>query len=355
MRPFYTTVLLQFLVLAAHGTVLNADGLIKVRGDGWQGTRITVIPEFSAPYEVDLRSNRFKLRLPLQSTYLVRAEHANCPTKEVVFDLHMPRSAAQMEYEFPFEIMLEVQPDGVELRYAGPVGLVTYEPALGDFTYSTDHRLIAMKAKTDELRERATPGTVQPERVMPRFGSWGSAAPVSTTSALLVANVPAETLRRFVAAEEPTPAEEMPPRDNETGSVPSRHGPSAPSIPPPSAVTPAHDRSEQAIAHRSPSPPARTNDRVIHRARGDIAASAPLGRTVPAPVPPAADHEKPVVPCGSSSVETVGRMVIAVHWVPTGDGGCKELRSVAHAYGAVFHFHDGRSVTESFYRQALGR
>ena len=35
------------------------------------------------------------------------------------------------------------------------------------------------------------------------------------------------------------------------------------------------------------------------------------------------------------------------------EGSCTELRKVVHAYGAVFYFQDGSSITEWMYQQGM--
>ncbi|MGB6046427.1 MAG: hypothetical protein WBG34_02400 [Flavobacteriales bacterium] len=63
---------------------------------------------------------------------------------------------------------------------------------------------------------------------------------------------------------------------------------------------------------------------------------------VPAPEQPSGSHELNILPT----------MVIVIDRFANGTTST-ELRKVTHAYGAVFYFQDGRSVTEHTYRQRL--
>ena len=80
MLPLRTTSLIFFmtmLVRSVSADILVAEALIKVKGAGWEGTRITILPEFGEPYQIPMTSNRFELELGLQASYLIRAEHRN--------------------------------------------------------------------------------------------------------------------------------------------------------------------------------------------------------------------------------------------------------------------------------------
>lgn len=309
-----------------HATVLHADGLIRVKGAGWKGTRVTVVPEFSQPYDVDLRSTRFMLHLPLQSTYLVRAERANCPTKEVIFDLRMPMAAMHIEYEFPFEILLEVQPEGVELRYAGPVGLVSFDTAKGDFSYITDHRLVAIKGKADELRDRLAPEHMRSRNTMVEpVVRLPSATPLGPSAPLVAHDATIADIAKAEATVEMDVREEVSPENTTDITV-------AP------AVVENHLAAEALEPKEHPVPillerPARAISRSVTTSPAMVAAEPK--------------------PCGTNDMTVNDRMVITTRRVPTPDGGCQELRTVTHAYGAVFHFHDGRPVTEAYFRKLL--
>lgn len=347
----YTTRSLGFLLAALlsapfiQASVLHADGIIRVKGDGWRGTRVTVVPEFSQPYDVDMKAPRFVLHLPLQSTYLIRAEHADCPTKEVVFDLRVPAAAMAQEYEFPFEIILEMQPAGVELRYAGPVGLVSFDKNVNDFDYITDHRLIALLPKADELRERA-PAELHPQMrstdVSTVTGTSGSFGSVIEAEHVDPAQLEPTTLvAASVLVGTPIPVDPI----TTTGlSDQAKRADHSEAVPP----TPTLNVSTTALDEVAPGGPAE------HMSTSVALVSLPAQRRIePAPKATAThgvlQEEKPLAPCGTDETITSGRMVIHTQRIPTADGGCQELRTVTHAYGAVFHFHDGRPVTEAFF------
>lgn len=336
ITPRLTLFLLPLLSLPVlHATVLHADGIIRVKGDGWRGTRVTVVPEFSQPYDVDMSAPRFVLHLPLQTTYLVRAEHVDCPTKEVVFDLRVPAAGMAQEYEFAFEIILEVQPDGVELRYAGPVGLVSFDKTANDFDYITDHRLIALLPKADELRERA-PAELRPQLRASASGSTSDMREPArvVTSVDFEATVP-----------EPLPPARVP----TVAPMPVLNELSEAELVKQRIAEPAREVEPASSTLALPSKARTETPSSLHLApiRAVAVASTHEASTENAPKPmfPIVENR----PCGTDETITQGRMVIHIQRVPTADGGCQELRTVTHAYGAVFHFHDGRPVTEAYF------
>lgn len=322
--------LLLLVVLATtpclvRAEVLHIDGVVRVKEGSWKGVTLTVVPEFSAPFVVALSSSRFELTLPLQATYLLRAEHAGCPTKEVLFDCTVPPAFEGTAFEFPIQIDLAVATAGSLVAYAGPVGMVTFAEASADFTYTTDYTRIANVRSLPELHARmsatalrggtgADPVAAAFSSLLAKASSGGSATPAATP---LLAPLPAPVVAVLVVE--------------------------GPSLPMPIAVVPVHVASVDSI------PP--TLLAVAKRA-------TPLATAQRDPVRAAVHHLRTPLPtpddrpCGTHDLQTQTHCVIRIDRIPTPDG-CSELRKVVHAYGAVFFFHDGRAVAEPFYQRAL--
>ena len=333
MHSSYPMRSLSLLLLAVLVTVprlvraevLHIDGIVRVKEGSWKGVTLTVVPEFSASFVVALSSGRFDLNLPLQATYLLRAEHAGCPTKEVLLDCTVPPAFEGVAFEFPIQIDLAVAVAGPPVAYAGPVGLVTFAGASADFTYTTDYTRIANVRSLPELYAR----------------------------------MPATALRRGtntdpVASAFPSPLAQASSRDRATPvKAPLPAALPAPVVavlvvegsltPMPIAVVPVHVASVDSITP--------TLLAVAKRA-------TPLAAAEPAPARAVVHHPKTHLPtpddrpCGTYDLETHALCVIRIDRIHTTDG-CSELRKVVHAYGAVFFFHDGRAVAEPYYQRAL--
>lgn len=304
--------------------VVHIDGIVRVKDGSWRGVKLTVVPEFSEPFEVDLRSDRFDLMLPLYATYLLRAEHAGCPTKEVLFDCTVPPAFWRTSFEFPIEIGLVVESARTMFVYAGPVGLVTFDQARADFTYTTDYTRIKNVRPLPDLHARmpasALAGGTGPDPLAAAFASLmgqASSGVADTPGVVPVADhIPPVESDRLVAEDVFTASINVVPVDG-----PAMH--IVPSL--------------------------RTT---VVMPTAPVARAKPVAvRTVvkpPIPLVPTRDER----PCGTHDIVWQAHCVIRIDRLPTPDG-CSELRKVVHAYGAIFFFHDGRAVTEPYYQNAL--
>src|SRR5690606_22262652 len=136
----YVVTILAGGELQAQGSTLYTDGILRVKGADWQDSRLTVMPQFGDAFEIPLTSDHFKLDLGLLSTYLIRAAHEGCATKEIVFDLWVPDAYRNATFRFPFEIILEAFKANEEpYSYEQPIGAVFFDEATADFTYITDY------------------------------------------------------------------------------------------------------------------------------------------------------------------------------------------------------------------------
>lgn len=328
MRSFHALLIAGLVCLPGmlRADVVHIDGIVRVKAGSWKGVKLTVVPEYSAPFQVDLSSSRFDLELPLHSIYLLRAEHAGCPTKEVLFDCTVPRAFGRKAYEFPVLIELAVEQHGTHFQYAGPVGLVTFEEDRADFTYTTDYTRIELVGPLPRLHARMPASAL---------GNSAGADPLAAAFALLLAQASTSAATSPAAAPEPTPT----PVPEEPVDVVEEAPLPAPMDVAPVAVAPA-------VSIPPPAPVVAKTVAPVARWEPAILRTTP---THPTPEPPATDSR----PCGTHDIEAHPRFVIRTDRIATADG-CSELRKVVHAYGAVFFFHDGRAVTEPVYQLALG-
>ncbi|MCB9184248.1 MAG: hypothetical protein H6591_10040 [Flavobacteriales bacterium] len=354
MRPLFapkhsmlSTALLAF-TLPVAGNVLRTDAILRVKGDSWEGTRVTVLPEFGEPYDVPLNSHRFDLEFGLQAVYVLRAEHAGCPTKEVVFDCRVPMAYASIEFDFPFEIILEkLRPSQEPFTYANPVGAVFFESAKEDFGYTTDYSRIMEAPVIPELIQRL-------ERfIQAQPAPLASPVSVSLSDQLRLAAEANGSERPSRIGEAPVEGDHM--EDHSKAAGRDASAMTAPEYTTTVLLTKETEDDVSVTAsdiasERRSLPPKVT---VVVNARRNPSSrdSVVLQRSVPIAERNEVMND-PQGPCGSHDLLSSARCIIRIDRVPTSDG-CTELRKVTHAWGGVFYFQDGRSATEAVYLREL--
>ena len=350
---FVITTVQSVMVAGSH---LKADGLLRVVSVDRATVRLTLIPEFSEARVVVHKGGRFELDLPYHAHYVLRAEAPGCATKEIIFDVNVPRSMDREERAFPLEILMEKMPQNERYHYAGPVGLVFFDTSMEEFVYSTDHR---------RIQDRSTlVTTMHRNGNIPDDGAWaegtGAYRPIGDPLAErldeLVTGIPtavpvggsaSNTLGVHAAnADSDTPSVEEPTEASRPASSSSRGTDDVPPAPE------AQVRPTQAAV--------RLNDPLD-------AGSAPRARTIVQQVGTATRAaersvvrsasmiERPTLAeCGTTEQQYLPRCVLTIHRIPNGTG-CMELRKAVHAYGATFYFHDGGAITGPLYLELLRR
>lgn len=334
-RLFLLMLLLVPMGKPVNAEILVAEALIKVKGAGWEGTRITILPEFGEAYEIPMTSNRFELELGLQASYLIRAEHPECPTKEVFFDCRIPTLLESWDFEFPFEITLEKFPSAERsFTYAQPVGLVFFDEAKEDFAYSTDYSRIMKATSIQQMQVRMS------KRSLLDNGSGAGAV-----SQRLLSNSGASP-ELASDTREPLPTTVLHSRKIATVEpiVELNHEPSpiaSSSMEPNDPLSSTSAVLEEAMESKTRT--ALMPERVLSIAKQPIAVAST--RSIHSTSSRTGE-------CGTHEFLSQRNRVIVIDRVPAPDG-CVELRKVVHSYGEIFYFHDGRSVTEPVYNEVL--
>ena len=336
---------LGFFLSAAQGqsSTLYAEGLLRVRGADWRDARVTLIPEFGDPFEVPLSSDHFELDLGLESSYLVRASHEGCATKEVIFDLRVPVQNRNQVFRFPFEILLEVfKPNQEPYAYAHPVGAVFFDPIKQDFTYTTDHQRIRQARSIDPLMERMETHInlhPHPENALAGYealfdedpNAWSLPAKAAVKAPAMLDTVTTDAVMESSAITE-LPPPKMEPIAN-----------SKPAVPSPVLV-------ESTIRA------ARTND--------PPKTARPSELPKPTPAVDAPPSESRVSTRFALEPSSAQQAMHEFHELPTmfiqidrfsNSEITTELRKVTHAYGAVFYFQDGITITKRAYTEELAK
>lgn len=337
VRTFFIGLLIISAVRPLHARSVSADGLLRVEGASWQGTRVFVVPATGQAYEFELTDVRFILPLVANERYMLSFERIGCPTKQVLFDTHLPDHVTSVDLVFPFQVTLSYLPVSERFEYDGPVGFVHYSAAVSDFVFTTQYKLKQQKNMTERLDVL---------RLAPPHNDAAQATSVSS--------VP------FPATPLVAPSSE--PEAPEVGTTP--------------LVPIAHVIAEGETLDRStmkvstlPQVELRMDPIQVQPSALDIPLEVLLPSVVPLVVlepvrAPALSTS--VVPAVGAQVDRSGTSPSCEHHEvlieprrityitrPKREGGCTELRKVVHAYGAVFYFHDRSSITERMYQNAL--
>lgn len=336
------------------GSSLKADGLLRVVSVDRASVQLTLIPEFSAARVIAHKGGRFELDLPYHAHYVLRAEAPGCATKESIFDANVPRSMEREERIFPLEILMERMEANEAFHYAGPVGLVYFDASIPEFVYSTDHR---------RIHDRSTLVTTMHRKDhIPDDGNWaevpGAYQPIGDPLAArldeLVTGIPT-IVRPTASASNTIAVQEM----NANGG--------GPAVEEPTEASPVDSSSSQGTNDGHPAPVAqlRPTQAAVRFSEPLEAGTATREKAIAQQneaLPRSADRsvvrsasmiERPTVEeCGTSEQQVLPRCVLTIHRIPTGSG-CTELRKAVHAYGAIFFFHDGGSISGQQYSELL--
>ncbi len=124
----------------AQGT-FTINGRAKIEGGGLDGTRVVVYRNGTKDRVVTNNLSKFSLELDLNQSYVLSFEKEGFVTKKLSFDTHAPADAVSNGFTpFEFAVSLFKQYDDVNtVVFNQPVGMIRFDPAVGDFDYDTDY------------------------------------------------------------------------------------------------------------------------------------------------------------------------------------------------------------------------
>jgi hypothetical protein len=142
--------LLRFLILAllwcaaqvvmAQGR-FTVNGRLKIDGGDLAGARAVVYKNGEKDRTITANLSKFALDLDLNANYVISFEKDGYVAKKLSFNTKVPADAATKGFTpFEFAVSLFKQYDDLNLVvFNQPVGVIRYEPGLGDFDYDTDY------------------------------------------------------------------------------------------------------------------------------------------------------------------------------------------------------------------------
>lgn len=341
----------------AERGVLNADGILVVKGADVASARITIVPANAPAYALPGGTKRFTLRLPMDDTYLVSFVREGCPTKEVYFDTRVPVEFAAKNFDFPFQVTLEHMDADRLFSYEGPVGFVRYQHPLTDFGYET-HYVVKVE---EEMHER-----------MRQMESTGTDPKVIHAPAVaMVVDVSRDGSERTVKTATTMAEEEDGVLASTVSEVPRlvhtlAAGPKAPEVEVVAVKEEPTETNMPLVAEPAASVPAAEPPLEVIKeepvAASVITAEVPVQRPRAIAVPVA--NEEPRIDNASQAPPTTvvvngierhreeevlveeRRVIRVIRFVAQDGAVVDELRKVTHAFGGVYYFHNARSITE---------
>ncbi len=139
-----TFVLLLPLFLAVQGHAqgkFTVNGRLKVDGASLDGARAVVYKDGVKERTITANLAKFTLDLGLNANYVISFEREGCVSKKISFNTQVPPEAVANGFTpFDFAVSLFKQYDDVNIVvFNQPVGVIRYEPNIGDFDYDTDY------------------------------------------------------------------------------------------------------------------------------------------------------------------------------------------------------------------------
>ncbi len=141
---FRNTLLMAILVGPMFGFAqgkFTVNGRMKVEGGSMEGARAVVYKDGVKERTITTSLAKFTLDLGLNSNYVISFERDGFVSKKISFNTSVPGDAVANGFTpFDFAVSLFKQYDDVNIVvFNQPVGVIRYEPSVGDFDYDTDY------------------------------------------------------------------------------------------------------------------------------------------------------------------------------------------------------------------------
>jgi len=139
--------------LASSQGPFQVNGRLKAEGSDLSGARAVVYKDGVKERVITTGLHKFSLELALNASYIIAFEKDGFVAKKLSFNTRVPGDAASKGFTpFDFAVSLFKQYDDVNVVvFNQPVGIIRYDPAVGDFDYDTDYT----KSIQSQLQEAA--------------------------------------------------------------------------------------------------------------------------------------------------------------------------------------------------------
>lgn len=357
--------LAQFALGQGRFTV---NGRMKVEGSDLSGARAVVYKNGVKERSITSNLSKFVMELELNANYIVSFEKDGYVAKKLSFNTHVPADAAGKGFTpFDFAVSLFKQYDDINLVvFNQPVGVIRYEPSLGDFDYDTDYTksiqsqlqdVVAQveRKQKDEARSNSAEEKRKAEEAKAQAKAQAEAEKQAAAHAAEAAKAKAEAERQAAAraqaaaeAEKSARAKEEEAR-KEAGRRREQQAAASNSAPvekikPQPAPPPVPGRNPVAMAAKSGEEGRRTAEPVMAEESSRVVTARANKGEESVPEPP--DHEIEVTRTEDLIVEaTKVTTVVRLE----AEGKVTEYRRVFHKWGGIFYFRDGLACSQAEY------
>ncbi len=371
--------LLRFLTLAllccaaqvvmAQGR-FTVNGRLKIEGGDLAGARAVVYKNGEKDRTITANLNKFALDLDLNANYVISFEKDGYVAKKLSFNTKVPADAATKGFTpFEFAVSLFKQYDDLNIVvFNQPVGVIRYEPGLGDFDYDTDYTksIQSQLQKTLAEVERRQKEEAQQAAADAKAKAKADAEAKRQAEAQAAAAAKAEAEARRQAeatakAEQARPAPEPKRWEAERGRprTPEPAPEPKPAPPPPKAAP-------EPVRAKAPEPvrPVRNGSLAkAHEGQDTRRTQAPVVVEEESPVamatPVAKEEARPNVVPVEEEVLRNEELLVETNKVTTiirleKRGVVTEYRKITHKWGTTYYFRDGLACSQLVYeREAL--
>lgn len=340
-RPLRWGWCVLLLVLANLGMAqakFVINGRLKVDGGGLDGCRMVVYKDGAKHRTISADLNRFSLDLELGANYVLSFEKAGFVTKKLQFNTRLPAGVVRENLApFQFVVSLFKQYEGLNtVVFNQPVGMIRYDPMLGDFDYDTDYTksiqsaLEAAQLEVERKQKEAV--RAEAEEAQRKQQEAKDQAKQKAAQAKIKAeqDKAAQQLAQAmpVAAMAPVPASKPEPKVERAPVLPAAKQRRAASTPKAMET----EESRRALEPRVLEEPRRVQPAVAHSLQEPRPKFEPTAVLV-------VRHQDVIVQ--PNEVITVIKLGVGEE--------VTEYRRVARKYSGVFYFKNGRSCSKQIY------
>jgi hypothetical protein len=141
LRPLLLGSLLVLAGLVSAQNKFTINGRLKIDGGDLAGARVVVYKNGEKERVITTGLNKLGMDLDLNASYVLSFEKDGFVSKKLSFNTRVPAEAGATAFTpFDYAVSLFKQYDDLNMVvFNQPVGIIRYEPSMGDFDYDTDY------------------------------------------------------------------------------------------------------------------------------------------------------------------------------------------------------------------------
>jgi hypothetical protein len=363
----------SFLVEAQSRFTIN--GRLKIEGSDLSGARVVLYKNGQKERVITTNLGKFSLDLELNTNYLLSFEKPGFVSKKLNFNTTLPADVAPKDFTpFDYAVSLFKQYDDLNLVvFDQPVGVIRYEPAMGDFDFDTDYTR-SIQSQVQQAMAAVEKRRKEEAQKDQQHAKTLAAEEKARTKALAEAEKQTAAQARKKEEEE-RQARETQHKETEQQPVVAQRAPAPEPVVPPPVVRPA----PAAPVAPAPAPPAKPVQPAVAPPMQATPRPQPVDRALPneptaelrrslepvvreeastvrpAPVRTASEQRPEEIPAEvftdreEQLIEEPNKVMTVIR-ITTGTA-TTEYRKVIHKWGDTFYFKNGSTCSRTVYEQ----